>query len=637
MFWNAGASALMTGITSLPPFTASVPPSRKQFCTSTTISAALPPGLILPAAKAERPKPPGLPTSPRAAADFKAGLGCMVWAPVVEERKRSDAEVGPAHFFVGRQFGHRRVIADLPLLEHVGAVGDQLGEVHVLLRQQDAHALRLELEDHVGHLLDDDGGHALGGFVEQHEVRVAHQHARHGEHLLLAAAHAGTGAVGHLAGVGEQLEQALGRPQRRGRAVGPLARRLLADLEVLHHREVGEHAPVFGHEAQAQARRVVRLPLGNVVAQEAHGAAAPAQHADERLARGGFCGAVAAHERDDFAAPHFEVDVVEDLRGAVPGAQGLGFQKRFVRAHAVTPNAAAFSAIFSKVLPLPKYTSCTFGWSRISSGLPCAMRRPRASTIMRSAYANTTSMLCSVKSTAMPRWMTRSLVSAMSELRSWGAMPAVGSSMSSSLGELAALHVAVGQHAARPVGLRLHADLVEQRQRLVALVVGRAAPHREQLVVVREQRHLHVLDHGERGKSFGDLEGAAHALAPDLARLAAHELVAVERDRALVGLELAVDHVEGGRLAGAVGADEREQFAGRQLEADAVHGLHAAEGFAEVGDFEEAHAFTSLSLASASSCFGARQRSTSCLIDPAMPCGNSSTRIRMMARGIARQ
>src|SRR6218665_238512 len=112
---------------------------------------------------------------------------------------------------------------------------------------------------------------------------------------------------------------------------------------------------------------------------------------------------------------------------------------------------------------------------------------------------------------------------------------------------------------------------------------------------------------------------------------------AVEGDGAVVGLELAVDHVEGGRLAGAVGADEREQFAGRQLEADAVHGLHAAEGFAEVGDFEEAHAFTSLSLASASSCFGARQRSTSCLIDPAMPCGNSSTRIRMMAPSIARQ
>ena len=56
---------------------------------------------------------------------------------------------------------------------------------------------------------------------------------------------------------------------------------------------------------------------------------------------------------------------------------------------------------------------------------------------MRSAYANTTSMLCSVKSTAMLRSTTRRLVSAISSLRSLGAMPAVGSSISSSFGRLA--------------------------------------------------------------------------------------------------------------------------------------------------------------------------------------------------------
>jgi hypothetical protein len=168
-------------------------------------------------------------------------------------------------------------------------------------------------------------------------------------------------------------------------------------------------------------------------------------------------------------------------------------------------------------------------------------------------------------------------------------MPAVGSSISSSLGlvghghgQLHALDVAVGQHAAGPVGLGLHADLVEQRERLVALVVGRAAPHGEQLAVVREHGHLHVLHHGERGEGLGDLEGAAHALAPDVARLQAHQLVPVEQDGALVGPQLAVDHVEGGRLARAVGADEREQFAGVQLEADAVDGPDAAEGLAEV-------------------------------------------------------
>ena len=38
---EAGASLLIIGTISSPPFTGSVPPSTKQFCTSTTISAPL--------------------------------------------------------------------------------------------------------------------------------------------------------------------------------------------------------------------------------------------------------------------------------------------------------------------------------------------------------------------------------------------------------------------------------------------------------------------------------------------------------------------------------------------------------------------------------------------------------------------
>src|ERR1700736_4500821 len=63
MFSNLLANALMSGTTTAPPFTGNVPPSMKQFCTSTTINADLLPGLMcLPdaadAAKALRlPRP----------------------------------------------------------------------------------------------------------------------------------------------------------------------------------------------------------------------------------------------------------------------------------------------------------------------------------------------------------------------------------------------------------------------------------------------------------------------------------------------------------------------------------------------------------------------------------------------------
>jgi branched-chain amino acid transport system ATP-binding protein len=45
--------------------------------------------------------------------------------------------------------------------------------VHVLLGQQDADALLLELQDHVRHLLHDHRGHAFGGLVEQQMLTVS--------------------------------------------------------------------------------------------------------------------------------------------------------------------------------------------------------------------------------------------------------------------------------------------------------------------------------------------------------------------------------------------------------------------------------------------------------------------------------
>src|SRR4029453_15776035 len=154
-----------------------------------------------------------------------------------------------------------------------------------------------------------------------------------------------------------------------------------------------------------------------VLVEERDAALALDQHAHQRLQGGRLAGAVAAHQRDDLAAVDLQGHVEQDVRGTVPDVQPAGLQKSGV-AHAVT------TAFFSKVLPLPKYTSCTFGWSRISAGLPSAVRGPRASTSSRSAYANTTSMLCSVNSTARPRSVTSFLVRAISSLRSFGAMPA---------------------------------------------------------------------------------------------------------------------------------------------------------------------------------------------------------------------
>ena len=52
---------------------------------------------------------------------------------------------------------------------------------------------------------------------------------------------------------------------------------------------------------------------------------------------------------------------------------------------------------------------------------------------------------------------------------------------------------------------------------LVAVAAGGVGADFERFAVMGEERDLHVLDHGHRGIGGGDLEGAAHALPPDLA------------------------------------------------------------------------------------------------------------------------
>ena len=56
---------------------------------------------------------------------------------------------------------------NLPLLQDIGAVADKLGEVDVLLREQNRQALLLQLDDRLRHLLDDHGRHALRRLVQQ--------------------------------------------------------------------------------------------------------------------------------------------------------------------------------------------------------------------------------------------------------------------------------------------------------------------------------------------------------------------------------------------------------------------------------------------------------------------------------------
>src|SRR4051812_23242940 len=139
-----------------------------------------------------------------------------------------------------------------------------------------------------------------------------------------------------------------------------------------------------------------------------------------------------------------------------------------------------------------------------------------------------------------------------------------------------------------------------------------------------DQRHLHVLDDGHRIEGGGDLERAPDAAAPDFARLLAGEFGTLEPDLAGIGRELAVDHVEAGRFAGPVGADQGEKFAALDIERHVIDGADAAERLGQLANGEIAHE-------------AALRREKSLMKPPTMPLGKTSTRSRMTAPSSARQ
>src|SRR3954454_23567610 len=97
-----------------------------------------------------------------------------------------------------------------------------------------------------------------------------------------------------------------------------MSRRLAADVEFFQHGEIGKDAPVLGHEAEAPARDLARLELGDILAEKTDGSGTLGGQSHQRLERRRLAGAVAAHERDHLAVADVKRRLEQDLRGAIP-------------------------------------------------------------------------------------------------------------------------------------------------------------------------------------------------------------------------------------------------------------------------------------------------------------------------------
>ncbi len=99
---------------------------------------------------------------------------------------------------------------DLTGFQNVGPVCDLQSLTGVLFHQEDGGAILVKLLNDIKDLVHQDGSQTHGGFVQHHELRMAHQCPGHGQHLLLAAGQGAGYLLAALLQPGEICKQVAG-------------------------------------------------------------------------------------------------------------------------------------------------------------------------------------------------------------------------------------------------------------------------------------------------------------------------------------------------------------------------------------------------------------------------------------------
>ena len=172
--------------------------------------------------------------------------------------------------------------------------GERLHDV--LLDQQDGEPVPIEPADQGEHLLDQDRREAERRLVQDQELGLAHQAAADRQHLLLAARQRAGGLDEPLAEPWKDRQYVVEVLRPRGAAAA-----VAAELEILAHREVGEHAAPFRHLHQPGLDDAHGGCARDVGAVEADRAAERPVEAGNVVVEGRLAGAVAAQQRHDLA------------------------------------------------------------------------------------------------------------------------------------------------------------------------------------------------------------------------------------------------------------------------------------------------------------------------------------------------
>ena len=211
----------------------------------------------------------------------------------------------------------------LPGLHHVGAVAVLHRQSGILLDEQHGHALGVEFADDAEDLQHHQRGQPQAGFVEQQQLRAAHERPGDGEHLLFSSRE----RAGHLVAALFQP----GKPDVLLLDVGPDAGRVTArvgaQFQVVLHALAGQHLPPFRALRDAQPHRLVGRQSAQVSPGKPDVALAGPQHARHGPQGGGLARAVGSDQGHDLALLNAQRNATHRLNRAVVHAQIFDFQQ----------------------------------------------------------------------------------------------------------------------------------------------------------------------------------------------------------------------------------------------------------------------------------------------------------------------
>ena len=188
------------------------------------------------------------------------------------------------------------------------------GHIGVLLDEQDGNTLLIDLPDDLEDIPHDEGGQSQGGLIHHHQLGTAHQGAGHGQHLLLAAGKGPGQLPVALLQAGEQLIAPLDI------VIQLIMTQVGADLHILQHRHIGENPPALRHQGNAPLDDLIAGLAQQLLAIVGDGPGLGLNLAGDGAQRGGFAGAIGAHQRNDAAIRHLKGDI---LYGADPAVIDL--------------------------------------------------------------------------------------------------------------------------------------------------------------------------------------------------------------------------------------------------------------------------------------------------------------------------